>query len=77
MNKNIQNAPIYRRAVLAYLRSYIAEHGWAPSIREIGDAVGLKSTSSVHLHLRGLERSGEISRAAGVGRAIRLNEEAA
>lgn len=77
MNRNIEQSPMFRAAVLEFLRVYIGEHGWAPSIREIGDAVGLKSTSSVHWHLRGLARSGLIVRAEGVSRAIRLTEEAA
>jgi repressor LexA len=47
-------------------------HGWAPSVREIGERVGLTSTSTVHHHLRRLERHGLIVRGPRQSRAISL-----
>lgn len=51
-----------QRAVLAVIRESFRERGYPPSIREIGDAVGLTSTSSVAHQLRTLERRGLITR---------------
>lgn len=55
---------------------YIAEttkaQGYPPSVREIGDAVGLKSPSTVHFHLKHMEELGIINKGAGKGRAITL-----
>lgn len=46
--------------ILAYLRQFLANNGYAPSVREICAAVGLRSTSSVHYHLNELKRRGLI-----------------
>ena len=48
----------------------IGEQGYAPSVREIGEAVGLKSPSTVHFHLKKLEEAGLIEKSACKGRAI-------
>lgn len=53
--------------------SYQGEHGYPPSVREIGEAVGLKSPSTVHFHLKGLEEKGLITKAEGKTRAITLS----
>jgi repressor LexA len=58
-----------RRAILDFIRDHLAEHGYLPSIREIGDEVGLTSTSTVSHHLKRLERVGLIRRAAYKSRA--------
>ena len=50
----------------------IREQGYAPSVREIGEAVGLKSPSTVHFHMKGLEEAGVIVKAEGKTRAISL-----
>ena len=52
----------------------IREQGYAPSVREIGEAVGLKSPSTVHFHLKKLEEAGLIEKGACKGRAICLPE---
>ena len=44
--------------ILDYIRDFTAEHGFAPSVREIGSAVGLQSTASVTYHLRQLQAKG-------------------
>ena len=49
-----------RAEILAYLREYIAEHGYGPSVREICAATGLRSTGSAHYQLKALARDGEI-----------------
>lgn len=51
-----------RSEVLRCIARHRAEHGWAPSVREIGEAVGLRSTQTVHRHLKELERLGFIER---------------
>ena len=55
----------------------IQEQGYAPSVREIGEAVGLKSPSTVHFHLKKLEEAGLIEKGACKGRAIALTNKAA
>ena len=48
------------------------EYGVPPTVREICAATGLRSTSTVHAHLRALEGAGYISRGAGLNRSIRI-----
>lgn len=59
-------------SVLAFLHAHVAEHGYPPSIREVGDAVGLTSVSSVVHQLQRLEGLGHIARVPGHPRAITL-----
>lgn len=59
-----------QRRVLEVIRNSVAERGYPPSIREIGDAVGLNSTSSVAHQLRTLERKGFLRRDANRPRAV-------
>lgn len=49
-------------AIYDYICSYTREKGYPPSVREIGEAVGLKSPSTVHMHLKSLEELGLIQR---------------
>lgn len=58
--------------ILEYLKSYILEHGYPPTVRDICQAVGLKSTSSVHSHLGALEEKGYIRRDPTKPRAIEI-----
>lgn len=58
--------------ILAYIESEIKTRGYAPSVREIGEAVGLKSTSTVHGHLTRLEKKGLLHRDAMKPRAMGL-----
>lgn len=51
--------------VFCYLCDYIEEHGYAPTIRQIGDAAGLSSTSSVAYVLSRLEHKGYVIRLSG------------
>lgn len=61
-----------QEAVLNYIRDVISQRGIAPSVREIGEAVGLRSTSTVQYNLNALERAGYIERDANLKRTIRL-----
>ena len=45
-----------------FLVDYVDRHGYPPTVREIGDAVGLASPSTVHAHLANLERAGLLKR---------------
>ena len=63
-----------RQEILSFLRSFTAENGYVPSVREIMQAVGLRSTSTVQYHLNELNRAGLIAMGDGKSRAIRLPE---
>ena len=60
--------------ILEFLRTFTAENGYAPSVREICAAVGLRSTASVHYHLAELKRQGQIDIVENKNRAITLSE---
>ena len=64
-----------QQQIYDYIISFTDEHGYPPSVREIGEYVGLKSPSTVHFHLKGLQASGLITQAAGKTRAISINDE--
>ncbi|MDT7608831.1 MAG: repressor LexA [Pseudonocardiales bacterium] len=59
-----------QRKVLEVIRDWVERFGYPPSVREIGDAVGLTSTSSVHHQLRALERKGYLRRDPNRTRAV-------
>lgn len=61
-----------QRKIYDYIVTCVREQGYPPSVREIGEAVGLKSPSTVHFHLKHLEEAGVIEKGAGKGRAITL-----
>jgi repressor LexA len=61
-----------QRAILDFLRGFVDEHGYPPTVREIGEAVGLRSPSTVHAHLAQLERAGLLRRDPTKPRAIEL-----
>ena len=63
-----------QQKIYEYIVSCIRDQGYPPSVREIGEAVGLKSPSTVHFHLKHLEEAGVIEKGAGKGRAIALTE---
>jgi len=56
-------APVQRQT-LEFLRKFIAENGFAPSLRAIADFIGVKSPSTAHFHLERLEDKGFIQRGA-------------
>ena len=61
-----------REEILEFLRDFSAQNGYAPTVREIMRAVGLKSTASVYYHLSALNDAGLISMDGGKNRTIRL-----
>ena len=63
---------IMQKRIYEYIATCIQQQGYPPSVREIGEAVGLKSPSTVHFHLKHLEEAGMIEKGAGKGRAITL-----
>jgi repressor LexA len=64
-----------QREILEYLKSQILTKGYPPAVREICEAVKLKSTSSVHSHLETLEKNGYIRRDPSKPRAIEIVDE--
>lgn len=58
--------------VLDFIRSHQKEHGYPPTMQEIGTAVGLASLSSVSYQLKKLEAMGKIQRGPGRSRAITI-----
>ena len=60
-----------QRSILSVIRAFTAERGYPPSVREIGERVGLSSSSTIHAHLKALERRGMISRDPTKPRAMR------
>ncbi|GKH32864.1 transcriptional repressor LexA [Muricomes sp. OA1] len=58
--------------ILEYIKAQILERGFPPAVREICEAVSLKSTSSVHSHLETLEKNGYIRRDPTKPRAIEI-----
>lgn len=61
-----------QKKMFEYIKSVIAERGIAPSVREIGAAIGLKSTSTVQYNLNALEKEGFIERDPNLKRTIRI-----
>lgn len=61
-----------QQQIYDFILAFTTEHGYPPSVREIGAAVGLKSPSTVHFHMKGLEEAGVIVKAEGKTRAISL-----
>lgn len=61
-----------QQAILDFIRSEVKDRGYPPSVREIGEAVGLASSSTVHGHLSRLEKKGYIRRDPTKPRAIEI-----
>lgn len=63
-----------KQEILQFLNHFIRENGYAPSVREIAQAVGLRSTATVHYHLNALRDEGAISMDQMKNRTITLND---
>jgi repressor LexA len=61
-----------QREIFDFLSDYVRERGYPPTVREIGEAVGLASPSTVHAHLANLERAGLLKRDPTKPRALEL-----
>ena len=64
-----------QQEIWKFLTDYVDEHGYPPTVREIGEAVGLASPSTVHAHLANLERAGLIKRDQTKPRALELRRD--
>jgi repressor LexA len=65
-----------RREILDFIAAHQREKGYPPSVREIGEAVGLTSSSTVHTHLQTLQRRGFLRRDPTKPRAIEVRYDA-
>jgi repressor LexA len=61
-----------QKEIFDFIRRYASKYGYPPTVREIGKAVGLHSSSTVHAHLANLEKSGLLRRDPSKPRAIEL-----
>ena len=61
-----------QKEIFEFIRGYASKHGYPPTVREIGKAVGLTSSSTVHAHLANLEKIGLLRRDPTKPRAIEL-----
>src|SRR5438105_11236645 len=61
-----------QRKIVRFIGDWVQEHGYSPSMREIGRAVGLTSTSSVEHQLSALEAKGYLRREAGCPRTVEV-----
>src|SRR5918996_6267782 len=61
-----------QREIYDFVVGYADRHGYPPTVREIGEAVGLASPSTVHAHLANLERAGYLKRDPTKPRALEL-----
>jgi repressor LexA len=69
---NMSKVSSRQQAILEFIRSEVRTKGYPPSVREIGEAVGLASSSTVHGHLDRLEKKGLIRRDPTKPRAIEI-----
>ncbi len=66
-----------QREIYDFVSGYVDQHGYPPTVREIGEAVGLASSSTVHAHLATLQRQGFLRRDPTKPRAIEVRYDAA
>ena len=60
------------KAILKFIEKQVKENGYPPSVREIGKAVGLSSTATVHTYIQGLAKKGYIKKEDQKGRTLRV-----
>lgn len=65
---------LIRERIVVFIGTYWAERGWAPTMREVADAVGLRSMGSVHIHLTLLADAGRIRFEPSTPRSLRVVE---
>ena len=65
-----------QQEIFEFVRRYVGEHGYPPTVRDIGKAVGLASSSTVHAHLANLEKVGLLRRDPSKPRAIEMLDKA-
>ena len=59
------------KAILKFIEKQVNANGYPPSVREIGKAVGLKSTATVHGYLESLEKKGYVKKESKKGRTLK------
>jgi repressor LexA len=67
-----ENLSLRQKKIMAFIEHFITRHGYPPTIREIGEAVGIASTSVVNYNLNKLVERGLIERSPDVSRGLRL-----
>lgn len=67
---NAASLPERQQKILVAIRDWVVKHGYSPSTRQIGEAVGLRSSSTVSRHLTSLEEKGFLSRSQSMSRPI-------
>ena len=60
------------KAILKFIEDQVMENGYPPSVREIGKAIGLSSTATVHAYLSKLEKQGFIKKEGKKGRTLKV-----
>jgi repressor LexA len=65
-----------QQEIFDFIKSYSSKHGYPPTVRDIGKAVGLASSSTVHAHLANLEKAGLLRRDPSKPRALELLDRA-
>jgi len=63
---------VRQKAILEFIRKFLGDKGFPPTIREIGEAVGISSTSVVNYNLKRLEERGNLTREKDLSRGLRL-----
>ncbi|MCP4503445.1 MAG: transcriptional repressor LexA [Deltaproteobacteria bacterium] len=71
-NANIPQLTDRQKAVLTFIESEILQHGYPPTIREIGKQLGIRSTNGVNDHLKALEKKGYVRREGQKSRTLRV-----
>jgi repressor LexA len=77
MDISVKDLSKRQREIFDYISRYLSRHGYPPTVREIGKAVGLHSSSTVHAHLSKLEKLGVLKRDPTKPRAIEVMVERA
>lgn len=70
----VKKGNLKREQIAQYIEEFCRQHGYPPSVREIGEAVGLRSPSTVHAHLNALHEQGVIHKDNNKTRAIRTTK---
>ena len=73
-NRRTEKGDVTRQKIYDYIIYFFQQNGYAPSMRDICKGTGLKSTSSVYVHLTKLERDGKIKLDSNKTRAIKVND---
>ena len=61
--------------IFEYIQIFLSENGYSPTVRDICEGTGIRSTSTVHAHLKRLRESGKLNYDAGRRRAISINSD--